>query len=53
MIMGPMSRTILVVDDDAHIRQLLVFALEKAGQKAIEAGDGEAALAAAPSINPI
>jgi two-component system, OmpR family, response regulator len=52
MIMGPMSRTILVVDDDAHIRQLLVFALEKAGQKAIEAEDGEAALAAVAAHQP-
>lgn len=41
-----MSRTVLVVDDDPHIRQLLVFALEKAGLKTREAADGEAALAA-------
>ncbi|WP_234422685.1 response regulator transcription factor [Sphingomonas aurantiaca] len=40
-----MPRTILVVDDDPHIRQLLVFALDKAGLGAIEAADGEAALA--------
>jgi two-component system, OmpR family, response regulator len=52
MIMGPMSRTILVVDDDAHIRQLLTFALEKAGQKAVEAEDGEAALAAVAAHQP-
>ena len=52
MIMGPMSRTILVVDDDAHIRQLLVFALEKAGQRAIEAEDGEAALVAVQTQSP-
>lgn len=45
MILCPMPRTILVVDDDPHIRQLLVFAFEKAGLGAIEAGDGEAALA--------
>ncbi|WP_293676670.1 response regulator transcription factor [uncultured Phenylobacterium sp.] len=37
---------VLVVDDDPHIRQLLVFALEKAGMTAREAEDGEAALAA-------
>jgi two-component system OmpR family response regulator len=37
---------VLVVDDDPHIRQLLVFALEKAGLTAREAEDGEAALAA-------
>jgi two-component system, OmpR family, response regulator len=46
MIMVPMSRTILVVDDDPHIRQLLAFALTKAGHAVVEAGDGEAALAA-------
>ena len=45
MILCPMPRTILVVDDDPHIRQLLVFAFEKAGLGAIEAGDGDAALA--------
>jgi len=41
-----MARTVLVVDDDPHIRQLLVFALEKAGLRTREAADGEAALAA-------
>ncbi len=45
---------VLVVDDDPHIRQLLVFALEKAGLSAREAEDGEAALAligkAAPDL---
>ena len=44
MILCPMPRTILVVDDDPHIRQLLVFALGKAGLDTIEAEDGEAAL---------
>ena len=39
MILCPMPRTILVVDDDPHIRQLLVFALGKAGLGAIEAAD--------------
>ena len=47
-----MSRTVLVVDDDPHIRQLLVFALEKAGLKTREAGDGEAALAAVAADLP-
>jgi two-component system OmpR family response regulator len=47
-----MPRTILVVDDDPHIRQLLVFALAKAGLDAIEAQDGEAALAMAESHAP-
>ena len=40
-----MSRTVLVVDDDPHIRQLLVFAFEKAGLAVREAADGEEALA--------
>ncbi|MEH3103789.1 MAG: response regulator transcription factor [Sphingomonas phyllosphaerae] len=44
-----MPRTILIADDDPHIRQLLVFALAKAGLDTIEAGDGEATLAAAAS----
>jgi two-component system OmpR family response regulator len=43
--MAAMQRTILVVDDDPHIRQLLVFALAKAGLETREAADGEAALA--------
>jgi len=43
--MAPMQRTVLVVDDDPHIRQLLVFALAKAGLAAREAKDGEEALA--------
>lgn len=52
MIQCPMPRTILVADDDPHIRQLLVFALAKAGLDAIEAEDGEAALAAVASHAP-
>jgi len=45
MILCPMPSTILIVDDDPHIRQLLVFAFGKAGLETIEAADGEAALA--------
>ncbi|HWI85908.1 MAG TPA: response regulator transcription factor [Sphingomonas sp.] len=52
MIQCPMPRTILVVDDDPHIRQLIVFALAKAGLDAIEADDGEAALAAVAAHAP-
>jgi len=47
-----MPRTILVADDDPHIRQLIVFALAKAGLDAIEAEDGEAALAAVEAHRP-
>jgi two-component system OmpR family response regulator len=43
---------VLVVDDDPHIRQLLVFALEKAGLQAREAEDGEAALASVEASPP-
>jgi two-component system OmpR family response regulator len=42
--MAAMTHKILVVDDDAHIRQVLTFALGKAGMETVEAGDGEAAL---------
>jgi two-component system OmpR family response regulator len=52
MIQCPMPRTILIVDDDPHIRQLLVFALQKAGLDTIEAEDGEAALALVESKSP-
>jgi two-component system OmpR family response regulator len=43
--MAVMQRTVLVVDDDPHIRDLLTFALCKAGLATREAADGEAALA--------
>lgn len=52
MIKCPMARTILITDDDPHIRQLLVFAFTKAGLDAIEAADGEAALAAVARHRP-
>jgi two-component system OmpR family response regulator len=52
MIMCPMPRTILIVDDDPHIRQLLVFAFDKAGLDTAEASDGEAALAAVEQQHP-
>jgi two-component system, OmpR family, response regulator len=39
-----MTSKILVVDDDAHIRDVVQFALEKAGLEVIEAGDGRKAL---------
>ena len=51
-ILCPMPRTVLVVDDDPHIRQLLVFALEKAGLATAEAADGEAALASVAADPP-
>jgi two-component system OmpR family response regulator len=36
--------SILVVDDDGHIREVVRFALEKAGHTVVEAADGAAAL---------
>ena len=52
MILCPMPRTILVADDDPHIRQLLVFALAKAGLDTLEAEDGEEALARVEAHRP-
>ncbi len=51
-MMLPMQRSILIVDDDPHIRQLLAFALAKAGLATREAEDGEAALAAVAQQRP-
>jgi two-component system, OmpR family, response regulator len=39
-----MIKHILVADDDAHIREVISFALEKAGMKVTLAGDGRDAL---------
>ncbi len=39
-----MARRILVVDDDPHIRDVISFALEKAGMKTVAARDGAEAL---------
>jgi two-component system, OmpR family, response regulator len=52
MKIASMMQTILVVDDDPHIRQLLVFALTKAGYATVEADNGEAALERVASHAP-
>lgn len=39
-----MSKTILVVDDDPHIREVVTFALEKAGMGFFEASHGQEGL---------
>jgi two-component system OmpR family response regulator len=44
--------TILVVDDDPHIRQVVCFALGKNGFSTVEAGDGLTALALAERERP-
>lgn len=47
-----MPRTVLLVDDDPHIRQVLAFAFGKAGMQVIEATDGVEALARAADCAP-
>ncbi len=44
MVTGSAKATILVVDDDPHIREVVRFALRKAGFEVIEAHDGAQAL---------
>jgi two-component system OmpR family response regulator len=50
--MNVMAHRILIADDDPHIREVLRFALGKAGMETEEAGDGEAALAAVARERP-
>ena len=50
--MYAMTHRILIVDDDPHIREVLSFALGKAGMETAQAGDGEAALAAVGAHKP-
>ncbi|THB65871.1 MAG: DNA-binding response regulator [Desulfovibrio sp.] len=45
-------KTILIVDDDLHIREVIAFALEQAGYNVKEAGDGNQALAMAAENEP-
>lgn len=47
-----MPRTVLLVDDDPHIRQVLAFAFGKAGMQVVEATDGVEALARAADCSP-
>ncbi|PVM90470.1 two-component system response regulator CreB [Caulobacter radicis] len=47
-----MTQPILIVDDEPHIRELLAFALGKAGYATVEAADGEAALEAIATHKP-
>jgi two-component system, OmpR family, response regulator len=47
-----MTQPILIVDDEPHIRELLAFALGKAGYVTVEAADGEAALEAIAAHKP-
>ena len=45
-------RRILVVDDDAHIRDVVSFALRRAGFEALEAADGRGALSVFEADTP-
>lgn len=47
-----MSHRILVVDDDAHIREVICVAVKKAGMVALEARDGAEALSRFASDRP-
>lgn len=47
-----MKRKILIADDDSHIRDVVAFALEKAGMQPIEAKDGREALERFATENP-
>lgn len=47
-----MAKSILIADDDPHIREVLAFALDKAGLSARGVEDGEAALAAVAHSAP-
>jgi two-component system, OmpR family, response regulator len=47
-----MAKSILIADDDPHIREVLAFALDKAGLSARAVEDGEAALAAVANQPP-
>ena len=47
-----MPHQILVADDDPHIREIICFALEKAGMKTQSVSDGAAALQAIERREP-
>jgi len=47
-----MPSTILVVDDDPHIREVVCFALEHAGMRTLSAGDGATAIELAQRARP-
>lgn len=52
-MLSAMAERILVVDDDAHIRDVICFALDKAGFATIQAADGAAALSAFEKEPPV
>lgn len=48
----PNQQTILIVDDEPHIREVVSFALRKAGYRILEAADGKQALKLTGKENP-
>src|ERR1041385_4403722 len=49
---GEMARTVLIVDDHEHLRQILALVLRYAGYDTLEAGTGNQAIATAVSAQP-
>jgi two-component system OmpR family response regulator len=47
-----MSKHVLIVDDDPHIREVIRFALEQAGMTVSEAANGEEGLRRIETLNP-
>jgi CheY-like chemotaxis protein len=49
---GEGDALVLVADDDADVRELVVFRLERAGYEVVTAGDGDEALQLARELRP-
>ena len=49
---NPADKTVLIVDDDDSVRDLIEFIVKKEGFKIEKAADGEDALRKARSVNP-
>jgi two-component system OmpR family response regulator len=47
-----MTKKILIVDDDPHIREVIIFTLEKSGMKTVQAANGTEALQIFATQNP-
>lgn len=49
---SPFRETILIADDDSHIRDIVRFSLNKGGYRTCEAGDGRRCLEACDEYDP-
>jgi DNA-binding response OmpR family regulator len=49
---NPSDKTILIVDDDDSVRELLEFIVKKEGFKTVSSGDGEDAINKAKTLSP-